>query len=77
MHVGTPGVEAAADSRGDDGKAGVSGKVVAAGVGVAAAAAAAVVATKDRSGGDADVDTGRAGRLPAGRDRCHPGHLGC
>jgi len=48
-HVGTPGVEAAADSRGDDGKAGVSGKVVAAGVGVAAAAAAAVVGTKNRS----------------------------
>src|SRR6187200_1658127 len=42
-HVGTPGVEAAADSRGDDGKAGVSGKVVSAGVGVAAAAAAAAV----------------------------------
>ena len=37
-HVGTPGVEAAAASRGDDGKAGVSGKAVAAGVGVAAAA---------------------------------------
>ena len=49
-HVGTPGVEAAADSRGDDGKAGVSGKVVAAGVGVAAAAAAAaVVGTKNRT----------------------------
>src|SRR5690242_11891535 len=30
--VGTPGVESAAESRGDDGKAGVSGKVVAAGV---------------------------------------------
>ncbi|MBP2416377.1 SRPBCC family protein [Microlunatus capsulatus] len=39
-HVGTPGVEHAAASRGDDGKAGVSGKAVAAGVGVAAAAAA-------------------------------------
>ena len=42
--VGTPGVEDAATSRGDSGKAGVSPKVVAAGVGVAAAAAAAAVA---------------------------------
>jgi uncharacterized membrane protein len=38
--VGNPGVEAAESSRGDSGKAGVSGKV-AAGLGVAAAAAAA------------------------------------
>ena len=54
-HVGTPGVEAAADSRGDDGKAGVSGKVVAGGVGVAAAAAAAaVVGTKSRSDNNED-----------------------
>jgi hypothetical protein len=51
-HVGTPGVEAAAESRGDSGKAGVSGKAVAAGVGVAAAAAAAVAGAKSRSGGD-------------------------
>ncbi|KIS25606.1 cyclase [Arthrobacter sp. SPG23] len=42
--TGTPGVEAAAASRGDSGKAGVSGKV-AAGVGVAAAAAAGVAAS--------------------------------
>jgi uncharacterized membrane protein len=42
--VGTPGVAEAAASRGDSGKAGVSGKVVAAGVGVAAAAAAAAAA---------------------------------
>lgn len=41
---GTPGVDAAAASRGDSGKAGVSGKV-AAGVGVAAAAAAGVAAS--------------------------------
>jgi ribosome-associated toxin RatA of RatAB toxin-antitoxin module len=40
----TPGVEAAAASRGDSGKAGISGKV-AAGVGVAAAAAAGVAAS--------------------------------
>ena len=42
-HAGTPGVDAAAGSRGDSGKAGVSGKVVA-GVGLAAAAAAGVAA---------------------------------
>lgn len=40
----TPGVDAAAASRGDSGKAGVSGKM-AAGVGVAAAAAAGVAAS--------------------------------
>ncbi|WP_424347866.1 SRPBCC family protein [Kocuria sp. CH-021] len=48
--VGTPGVEHAAASRGDDGKAGVSGKAVAAGVaaaGVAAAGAAAAAKKKD------------------------------
>jgi len=47
--VGTPGVDDASASRGDDGKAGVSAKAVAAGVGLAAAAAgvaAAVGATK-------------------------------
>jgi hypothetical protein len=42
-HAGTPGADAAAGSRGDSGKAGVSGKVVA-GVGLAAAAAAGVAA---------------------------------
>ena len=50
-HVGTPGVEHAAESRDDDGKAGVSGKAVAAGLGAAAAAAtiagAAVAKKKD------------------------------
>jgi carbon monoxide dehydrogenase subunit G len=52
--VGTPGVEQAAESRGDSGKAGVSGKL-AAGVGVAAAAAAgAVAATRS---GESDTDT--------------------
>jgi len=56
--TGRPGVSAAAASRGDDGKAGVSGKAVAAGVGAAAgaAAAAAVAATKGRSEGNAEVD---------------------
>jgi len=42
-------VEHAAASEGDKGKAGVSGKVAAAGLGVAAAAAAAVVASKSGS----------------------------
>ncbi|MET0713355.1 MAG: SRPBCC family protein [Mycetocola sp.] len=54
-----PGVEAAAESRGDSGKAGISGKV-AAGVGIAAAAAAAagVAASKKKNedtGLEADV----------------------
>jgi len=45
--VGTPGVEHAASSSGDSGKAGVSGTAVAAAVGLAAAAGiAAVAATK-------------------------------
>jgi len=39
--VGSPGVEHAQDTRGDRGKAGVSGKAVAAGIGLAAAAATA------------------------------------
>jgi uncharacterized protein YndB with AHSA1/START domain len=61
--VGTPGVEDAAGSRGDSGKAGVSGTAVAAGVGAAAAAAAAV-AGATRGSGDAgkdevDLDTER------------------
>jgi ribosome-associated toxin RatA of RatAB toxin-antitoxin module len=55
-----PGVEHAAASEGDSGKAGVSGKVAAAGLGVAAAAAAAVVASKSGSKEEttdvADVD---------------------
>ncbi|GAA3686142.1 hypothetical protein GCM10023081_24400 [Arthrobacter ginkgonis] len=42
--AGTPDIDDAAASRGDSGKAGVSGKVAAAGVGVAAAAAAGVAA---------------------------------
>ncbi|MEP6851636.1 MAG: SRPBCC family protein [bacterium] len=54
-HVGTPGVEHADSSRGDDGKAGVSGKAVAAGVGLAAAAVG--VAAAKRSGGDSDDET--------------------
>jgi ribosome-associated toxin RatA of RatAB toxin-antitoxin module len=67
-HVGTPGVEHAAESRGDSGKAGISGKAVATGVGVAAAAAAAaVVGSKSGSddedtGGDVEVTTPVVGR---------------
>lgn len=61
--VGTPGVEDAAGSRGDSGKAGVSGTVVAAGVGAAAAAAAAVAGgtrgSSDAGKGEVDLDTER------------------
>jgi uncharacterized membrane protein len=46
--VGTPGVESAAESRGDSGKAGVSGKVIAGAAGVAAAAAAAVAGMRGK-----------------------------
>ncbi len=48
--VGTPGVENAAASQGDSGKAGVSGTAVAAGVAAAAAGAAAVAAAVKSSG---------------------------
>jgi len=51
--VGSPGVDAASASRGDSGKAGVSGTAVAAGVaaaGVAAAGAAAAATAAKRSG---------------------------
>jgi hypothetical protein len=48
----TPGVEAAAQTRGDSGKAGVSGKAVAAGAAVAAAGVAAASALK--GSGDAE-----------------------
>ena len=51
-NVGAPGVEHAAASRGDDGKAGLSGKAVAAGVGLAAAGVAAAVRSKSDSGDD-------------------------
>jgi hypothetical protein len=56
--AGEPGIETAAGSRGDSGKAGVSGKV-AAGVGLAAAAAAvgAAAAAKSRSDDAAEADT--------------------
>jgi hypothetical protein len=73
VSAGTPGVEAAAASRGDSGKAGVSAKTVAAGVGLAAAGAAAVAAASagkkedspttpviDTPVSDTDVSTDRA-----------------
>ena len=58
--VGTPGVEQAAASRGDSGKAGVSGKL-AAGVGVAAAAAAGAAVAAGRSSSDTDTTMPVAG----------------
>lgn len=76
--LGTPGVEHAASSRGDDGKAGVSGKAVAAGaVAAGAAAAGAAAVAKHRSEGEeeptppteteyvvTDVPTQRPGVFP-------------
>jgi ribosome-associated toxin RatA of RatAB toxin-antitoxin module len=59
--VGTPGLAEASSSRGDPGKAGVSGKTVAAGLGAAAAAAvgaAAVAGKKTSAGDDTDDRTG-------------------
>jgi hypothetical protein len=53
--VGTPGVESAAASRGDSGKAGVSGTAVAAGA-LAAAAGAAVAAAVTRSSGGSEEE---------------------
>jgi ribosome-associated toxin RatA of RatAB toxin-antitoxin module len=77
VDVGTPGVAEAGASRGDSGKAGVSGKVVAAGVGVAAAAAAAAAAATggsktsseeslSESVGDTDVERDRVATEPQG-----------
>jgi hypothetical protein len=56
--VGTPDLEDAAASRGDSGKAGISGKV-AAGVGVAAAAAAGVAAATQGKGKGTEEDVTR------------------
>jgi ribosome-associated toxin RatA of RatAB toxin-antitoxin module len=59
--VGTPGLAEASSSRGDAGKAGVSGKTVAAGLGAAAAAAigtAAVAGKKASADDDTDDRTG-------------------
>jgi ribosome-associated toxin RatA of RatAB toxin-antitoxin module len=66
-HVGTPGVEHADESRGDSGKAGVSGKAVAAGIGAAAVAAAGVAAAaagKSSSNENDTVTTTQVGSTP-------------
>ena len=62
--VGTPGVESAAASQGDSGKAGVSGKAVAAGVAAAAAGVAAGVAAARSSGGSEERTTSAAAAPP-------------
>ena len=53
--AGTPGVEHAAASRGDDGKAGISGKAVAAGVAAAGLAAAGVAAAAKKKDSDEEA----------------------
>jgi hypothetical protein len=58
-----PGIDAAADSRGDSGKAGVSGKVIA-GVGLAAAAAAGVAAVTGHKEPDGDPAPGPGKDVP-------------
>jgi uncharacterized protein YndB with AHSA1/START domain len=50
LSAGTPGVEHAAATREDEGKAGVSGKVVGAAAGIAAAGVAAAAAASKKSG---------------------------
>jgi Polyketide cyclase / dehydrase and lipid transport len=55
--VGTPGVERALASEGDSGKAGISGKAVAAGVAAVAAGAAAVAAATKAAGGSEESTT--------------------
>ncbi|MFL6028144.1 MAG: SRPBCC family protein [Friedmanniella sp.] len=57
--VGTPGVEDADSSRGDEGKAGVSGKAVAAGVGLAAAAATAAAAAAGGTSSESSAEEAR------------------
>ncbi len=52
---GTPGIEDADSSRGDSGKAGVSGKVVAAGVAAAAAAVGVAAAATSKKSPDVEV----------------------
>ncbi|MBG0741081.1 SRPBCC family protein [Paeniglutamicibacter antarcticus] len=77
--AGTPGVEDANQSRGDSGKAGVSGKV-AAGIGLAAAAAAAVGVAAAAAGKDANEKTEPGAPevvVPAGPEQSYaatPGH---
>ena len=74
---GTPGADAAASSRGDSGKAGVSGKV-AAGVGVAAAAAVGAAASMrdtDNSPATTDVPPFET-RVPAAPSSNASGYVG-
>ena len=66
--VGTPGVERAAASQGDSGKAGVSGKAVAAGVAAAAAAGVAAVAAAKSGSSEEETTTVDDDADPAGRD---------
>ena len=54
-----PGVERAAESRGDQGKAGVSGKVVAGAAAVAAGAAVAAAAVRNSGSDDEGVDVAK------------------
>ena len=67
--VGTPDADDAAASRGDTGKAGISGAAVAAGVGVAAAAAGAVAAATAKKASNDNQTTDRQGeRMATARD---------
>jgi carbon monoxide dehydrogenase subunit G len=61
--IGSPGVESAVTSRGDSGKAGISGKAAAA-VGVAAAAAGVAAAAAARSGSGEESDTSSQATAP-------------
>jgi hypothetical protein len=54
--TGTPGISEASSSQGDSGKAGVSGKVVAAGVAAAAATGVAAAAAKKKSSTEDETD---------------------
>jgi len=54
---GSPGVESARSSQGDSGKAGLSGKVAAAGLAAAAAGVAAAAAAKSGSGDDTETES--------------------
>ena len=62
--VGSPDTDDADASRGDSGKAGVSGKAVAAGLGVAAAAAAAVAGASAAGGKDQTTTASSASATP-------------
>ena len=64
--VGTPGVAEASSSQGDDGKAGVSGKAVAAGLGAAAAVAVGVGAAAAGKKAATDDDTDDTSRMDVG-----------